>query len=67
MLEDYLKSLPDREADVVRMRYGLDDEQPRTLDQIGERYGVVRERIRQVKSRTMAKLRHPSRSQSLRD
>jgi RNA polymerase primary sigma factor len=51
----------------VRLRFGLTDGQPRTLDEIGQVYGVTRERIRQIESKTMAKLRHPSRSQPLRD
>jgi len=52
---------------VIRMRFGLGDGQPKTLDQIGDTFGVTRERIRQIESKTMAKLHHPSRSQSLRD
>ena len=52
---------------VVRLRFGLTDGQPRTLDEIGQVYGVTRERIRQIESKTMSKLRHPSRSQVLRD
>ena len=56
-----------REAGVVRLRFGLTDGQPRTLDEIGQVYGVTRERIRQIESKTMSKLRHPSRSQVLRD
>lgn len=66
-LESLLDSLSEREAGVIRMRFGLGDGQPKTLDQIGETFGVTRERIRQIESKTMAKLRHPSRSQSLRD
>ncbi|WP_437440919.1 RNA polymerase sigma factor [Rathayibacter oskolensis] len=57
----------EREAGVIRMRFGLGDGMPKTLDQIGDTFGVTRERIRQIESKTMAKLRHPSRSQSLRD
>ncbi|WP_067160139.1 RNA polymerase sigma factor [Microbacterium sp. TNHR37B] len=66
-LEALLDSLSEREAGVIRMRFGLGDGQPKTLDQIGDTFGVTRERIRQIESKTMAKLRHPSRSQSLRD
>jgi RNA polymerase primary sigma factor len=62
-----LDTLSEREAGVVRLRFGLTDGQPRTLDQIGHVYGITRERIRQIESKTMAKLRHPSRSQALRD
>jgi len=66
-LENLLDSLSEREAGVIRMRFGLGDGMPKTLDQIGDTFGVTRERIRQIESKTMAKLRHPSRSQSLRD
>ncbi len=66
-LESLLDSLSEREAGVIRMRFGIGDGMPKTLDQIGETFGVTRERIRQIESKTMAKLRHPSRSQSLRD
>ena len=66
-LEGVLDTLSEREAGVVRMRFGLTDGQPKTLDEIGKVYGVTRERIRQIESKTMAKLRHPSRSQVLRD
>jgi RNA polymerase primary sigma factor len=66
-LESVLDTLSDREAGVVRMRFGLTDGQPKTLDEIGKVYGVTRERIRQIESKTMSKLRHPSRSQVLRD
>src|SRR5215207_4927784 len=66
-LESLLDSLSEREAGVIRMRFGLGDGMPKTLDEIGKVYGVTRERIRQIESKTMAKLRHPSRSQSLRD
>ena len=62
-----LQTLSEREAGVVRLRFGLTDGQPRTLDEIGQVYGVTRERIRQIESKTMSKLRHPSRSQVLRD
>ncbi len=71
MLQDQLQSvlatLSEREAGVVRLRFGLTDGQPRTLDEIGQVYGVTRERIRQNESKTMSKLRHPSRSHVLRD
>ena len=66
-LEMLLESLSEREAGVIRMRFGLGDGMPKTLDQIGDTFGVTRERIRQIESKTMAKLRHPSRSQALRD
>ena len=62
-----LETLSRREAGVIKMRYGLEDGQPKTLDDIGRVYGVTRERIRQIESKTMSKLRHPSRSQTLRD
>ncbi len=71
LLQTHLRSvldlLPEREANIVRLRFGLTDGQPRTLDEIGQVHGVTRERIRQIENRTMAKLRHPSRSQPLRD
>ncbi len=66
-LHDVLDTLSEREAGVVSMRFGLTDGQPKTLDEIGKVYGVTRERIRQIESKTMSKLRHPSRSQVLRD
>jgi RNA polymerase primary sigma factor len=70
LLQDQLRSvlatLSEREASIIRLRFGLDG-QPRTLDEIGQVYGVTRERIRQIESKAMAKLRHPSRSQALRD
>ena len=62
-----LEDLDKREKDVVRMRFGLDGEQPRTLEEVGRHFGVTRERVRQIEARTMAKLRHPHRSQKLRD
>ena len=62
-----LETLSPREAGVIKMSYGLEDGQPKTLDDIGRVYGVTRERIRQIESKTMSKLRHPSRSQTLRD
>ena len=66
-LDSVLDTLSERERGVVRMRFGLTDGQPKTLDEIGQVYGVTRERIRQIESKTMSKLRHPSRSQVLRD
>jgi RNA polymerase primary sigma factor len=71
LLKDQLRSvlatLSAREASIVELRYGLTDGRPRTLDEISHVHGVTRERIRQIESKTMAKLRHPSRSQPLRD
>jgi RNA polymerase primary sigma factor len=66
-LHSVLDTLSEREAGVVSLRFGLTDGQPKTLDEIGKIYGVTRERIRQIESKTMLKLRHPSRSQALRD
>ena len=66
-LHSVLDTLSEREAGVISMRFGLNDGQPKTLDEIGKVYGVTRERIRQIESKTMSKLRHPSRSQVLRD
>jgi RNA polymerase primary sigma factor len=66
-LHSVLGTLSEREAGVVSMRFGLTDGQPKTLDEIGKVYGVTRERIRQIESKTMSKLRHPSRSTLLRD
>ena len=65
-LRNVLATLSDREAGVIRLRYGLTDGRPRTLDEIGRVYGVTRERIRQIEAKTMTKLRHPARSQVLR-
>jgi RNA polymerase primary sigma factor len=62
-----LGTLPEREAGVVSMRFGLADGQPKTLGEVGKVYGVTRERIRQIESKAMSKLRHPSRSNILRD
>jgi RNA polymerase primary sigma factor len=71
MLQDAVRAvldeLDERERDVVRLRFGLDDERARTLEEVGEEFGVTRERIRQIESKTLAKLRHPHRSQKLRD
>ena len=66
-LESVLTTLSEREKDVIRLRFGLVDGQPRTLEEVGRRFGVTRERIRQIESKTLSKLRHPSRSQKLRD
>jgi RNA polymerase primary sigma factor len=66
-LQQVLCTLSEREAGVIRLRFGLGDGRPRTLDEIGQVYGVTRERIRQIESKTMTKLRHPARSQGLRD
>src|SRR5947209_9790683 len=66
-LDSVLKTLPEREAAVVALRFGLTDGQPRTLDEIGKEFGLTRERIRQSEAKTLPKLRHPSRSQKLRD
>jgi RNA polymerase primary sigma factor len=66
-LHDVLTTLSEREAAVVKMRFGLTDGEPKTLDQIGHEFGLTRERIRQIESKTLSKLRHPSRSQKLRD
>jgi len=66
-LMQVLGGLTNREADVIKARNGLTHGQPKTLDEIGKVHGVTRERIRQIESKTMSKLRHPSRSQSLRD
>ena len=66
-LQTILATLSEREAGVVRLRFGLTDGRPRTLDEIGRVFGVTRERIRQIEARAMAKLRHPARSQKLRD
>jgi len=66
-LSKVMETLSEREAGVVGMRFGLVDGQPKTLDEIGRVFGVTRERIRQIESKTMSKLRHPSRSQVLRD
>jgi RNA polymerase primary sigma factor len=66
-LQEVLGTLPQREAAVVALRFGLTDGQPRTLDEIGKEFGLTRERIRQIEAKTLSKLRHPSRSQKLRD
>jgi RNA polymerase primary sigma factor len=66
-IEEALTELNEREREVVRLRFGLDDGQVRTLEEVGKQFGVTRERIRQIESKTLAKLRHPTRSQRLRD
>ena len=66
-VDEALGELNDREKEVVRLRFGLDDGQARTLEEVGKEFGVTRERIRQIESKTLAKLRHPQRSQKLRD
>ncbi|MDT7612410.1 MAG: polymerase primary sigma factor, partial [Pseudonocardiales bacterium] len=65
-LQSLLATLPEREAGVVRLRFGLTDGRQHTLDEIGQTYGVTRERIRQIEAKTMSKLRHPGRSEQLR-
>ena len=62
-----LDDLSDREKDVVRLRFGLDGDQPQTLEEVGKQFGVTRERIRQIEAKTLAKLRHPQRKQQLED
>jgi RNA polymerase primary sigma factor len=62
-----LSALPERYRRVLELRYGLDGQDPRTLDEIGREFGLTRERIRQIEAKTLSKLRHPSRSQKLRD
>ena len=66
-LSDVLHSLTEREQEVIALRYGLRDGHPRTLEEVGREFGVTRERIRQIESKTLSKLRHPSRSDRLRD
>jgi RNA polymerase primary sigma factor len=66
-VNDALAQLSEREQEVMRLRFGLDDGQVRTLEEVGRQFGVTRERIRQIESKTLAKLRHPMRSQPLRD
>jgi RNA polymerase primary sigma factor len=66
-LESVLHTLSDREKKVIQLRFGLVDGTPRTLEEVGKEFGVTRERIRQIESKTLSKLRHPSRSQKLRD
>ena len=66
-LDSVLHSLSEREKKVIQLRFGLTDGHPRTLEEVGKEFGVTRERIRQIESKTLSKLRHPSRSQKLRD
>ena len=66
-LEDVLDTLTDREENVLRLRFGLDDGRTRTLEEVGEVFGVTRERIRQIEAKALRKLRHPSRSKRLKD
>ena len=66
-LSNVLHELSEREQKVIALRFGLGDGQPRTLEEVGKEFGVTRERIRQIEAKTLAKLRHPSRSQKLRD
>lgn len=66
-IEEALDELNDRERELLRMRFGLDDGQPRTLEEVGRQFGVTRERIRQIETKTLAKLRNPQHSQRLRD
>ena len=66
-LESVLHTLSEREKKVIQLRFGLVDGHPRTLEEVGKEFGVTRERIRQIESKTLSKLRHPSRSQKLRD
>jgi RNA polymerase primary sigma factor len=66
-VKDVLGQLSEREQEVIRLRFGLDDGQMRTLEEVGKEFGVTRERIRQIEAKTLAKLRHPIRSQRLRD
>ena len=66
-LDQVLDSLADRERKVIKFRFGLEDGHPRTLEEVGREFGVTRERIRQIESKTLAKLRHPSRSGRLKD
>ena len=65
-MTEALDQLNDRERDVIKLRFGLDDGQMRTLEEVGREFGVTRERVRQIESKTLAKLRHPIRSQGLR-
>ena len=66
-VEEALGELSDREQEIVRMRFGLDDGQAKTLEDVGREFGVTRERIRQIEAKTLAKLRHPLRSQKLKE
>ena len=66
-LEEVLETLTDREKNVLRLRFGLEDGRSRTLEEVGQSFGVTRERIRQIEAKALRKLRHPSRSKVLRD
>lgn len=66
-LDEVLGTLTDREAKVLRLRFGLDDGRPRTLEEVGQRFQVTRERIRQIEAKALRKLRHPTRSKKLKD
>jgi RNA polymerase primary sigma factor len=66
-LETVLHELTDREQEVIRLRFGMNGERPSTLEEVGQAFGVTRERVRQIELKTLAKLRHPSRSDVLRD
>ena len=66
-VSEALAGLSDREQEIVRRRFGLDDGQARTLEEVGKEFGVTRERIRQIEAKTLAKLRHPQRSQKLKE
>jgi len=66
-LEDVLKTLTEREAKVLKMRFGLEDGRMRTLEEVGRDFNVTRERIRQIEAKALRKLRHPSRSKRLKD
>jgi RNA polymerase primary sigma factor len=66
-LEGMLDDLTEREKEVLRLRFGLEDGHPYTLEEVGRRFGVTRERIRQIEAKALRKLRHPSRSKKLRD